>query len=74
MFHYFKFNQEEFMQHYHARSNIETSFHMIKSKFGNSIKSKKWIAQQNELLAKVLCHNIVVVIHEMYELKIKTDF
>ena len=74
MFHYFKFNQEEFMQHYHARSNIETTFHMIKMKFGDSIKSKNWTAQQNELLAKVLCHNIVVIIHEMYELGIDASF
>lgn len=74
MFHYFKFNQEDFMAHYHARSNIETTFHMIKSKFGDSVKSKNWIAQQNELLAKVLCHNIVVLIHEMYELGIEAQF
>ena len=74
MFHYFALNQEEFLQHYHVRSNIETTFHMIKSKFGDSVKSKNWTAQQNELLAKVLCHNIVVVIHEMHELGISADF
>ena len=74
MFHYFKFNQEEFMQHYHARSNIETSFHMIKSKFNDLLKSKTFAAQKNELLLKVLCHNIVCVIHESNELGIKTCF
>jgi len=74
MYHYFKFNQEEFMQHYHARSNIESTFNMIKAKFGDLIKSKNWTAQKNELLAKVLCHNIVVLIHEMYELGIEAKF
>ena len=74
MFHYFKFNQEEFMQHYHARSNIETSFHMIKSKFNDLLKSKTFTAQKNELLLKVLCHNIVCVIHETNELGITVKF
>lgn len=74
MFHYFKANEEEFLQHYHARSNVETVFHMVKTKFGDSVKSKNWVAQQNELLAKILCHNIVVLIHEMYELGIQAQF
>ena len=32
------------------------------------------IAISNEVLAKVLCHNIVVVIHEMHELGINPGF
>lgn len=32
------------------------------------------IAIRNEVLAKVLCHNIVVVIHEMHELGINPGF
>ena len=62
------------MEHYHKRSNVETCFHMIKSKFGDSLKSKDKIAQTNEILAKVLCHNICVVIQEMHELGIKGEF
>lgn len=68
MYHYFKLNQEEFLQHYHARSNIESSFNMIKAKFNDLLKSKTYTAQKNELLLKVLCHNIVCVIHETNEL------
>lgn len=71
MFHYFQLNREEFMQHYHQRSNVESTFNMIKAKFGDKVKSKNWIAQQNELLCKLIAHNIVVVIHEMYELGVK---
>ena len=33
MYHYFDF-KNEFLEHYHKRSNAETTFHMIKSKFG----------------------------------------
>lgn len=74
MFHYYQLNQEEFLQHYHARSNAESTMNMLKAKFGDLVKSKNWTAQKNEMLAKILCHNIVVVIHEMYELGIEAKF
>ncbi len=74
MYHYFMLNREEFMEHYHKRSNVETTFHMIKSKFGDSLRSRKKVSQRNEVLLKILCHNIVVLIHEMYELGIETNF
>jgi transposase len=74
MYHYFEFRNEEFLGHYHKRSNAETTFHMIKSKFGDSVRSKTEVAQVNEVLLKVLCHNICVVIQEMFELGIEPDF
>ncbi len=74
MFHYFQFNKDEFLQHYHKRSNSETTFHMIKTKFKDSIRSKDKTAQFNEVLLKVLCHNLCVVIQEMHELGINADF
>lgn len=70
MYHYFQFNREEFLHHYHKRSNVETVFHMIKSKFGDSLRSKDKTAQLNEVLLKILCHNICVAIQEMNELGI----
>lgn len=74
MFHYFQYRRDEFMRHYHKRSNVETTFHMIKTKFGDSIRSKNMQAQINEVLLKVLCHNICVVIQEMHELGIEPRF
>lgn len=68
MYHYFMYNQEEFMRHYHKRSNVETTFHMIKTKFGDSLKSKTKTAQFNEVLCKILCHNLCVLIQEMHEM------
>lgn len=68
------YKHEEFLEHYHKRSNSETIFHMIKTKFGGDIKNKKQIAQFNELLIKVLCHNICVVIQEINELGVKAEF
>jgi Transposase DDE domain./SWIM zinc finger. len=74
MYHYFMLNQKEFNEHYHKRSNVETTFHMIKSKFNNSVRAKTWNGQVNEVLCKIICHNICVLIHEMYELGISPDF
>jgi hypothetical protein len=44
------------------RSNVETAFSMINAKFSGSVRSKTPVAQVNETLAKVLCHNIRVLI------------
>lgn len=74
MYYYFQLRNEEFLNHYHKRSNIETTNHMIKSKFGDYVRSKTWTAQINEVLCKVICHNICVVIQEMHELGIQADF
>ena len=74
MYHFFMFNNEEFMAHYHKRSNVETTFHMIKTKFGDAVRSKSKTAQHNEVLLKILCHNIVVLIQEMHELGIEEKF
>lgn len=74
MYHYFMYKHEEFLEHYHKRSNSETIFHMIKTKFGDDIKSKKETAQINELLVKVLCHNVCCVIQEINELGVKAEF
>jgi transposase len=73
MYHYFMYNQEDFMRHYHKRSNVETTFSMIKAKFGDSLKSKTKTAQYNEVLCKILCHNLCVLIHEMHELRFKIN-
>lgn len=74
MFGYFLYRRDEFLMHYHKRSNVESTFSMIKRKFGDSLRSKTGTAQVNETLAKVLCHNLVVLIHEMYELGIDPIF
>jgi transposase len=67
-------NQDEFMRHYHKRSNVECTFSMIKRKFGERLRSKTRTAQENETLCKVLCHNLCCVIQSMYELGVEPDF
>ena len=74
LYHFYSYNQEWFRAHYHKRSNAESTILMIKSKFGERIRSKKEAARFNELLCKVLCHNLCVTIQSMYELGIDPSF
>jgi transposase len=63
-----------FMEHYHKRSNIETAYSMIKGKFGSELRSKSDTGQINEVLCKVLAHNICVLIQAMHALNIHPIF
>jgi len=74
MYHLFHYRQEEFMAHYHKRSSIESVFSMLKAKFGDHVRSKSEMGQVNEVLCKVLCHNICVLIRAMHELGIEPSF
>lgn len=74
MFHYFSFNREEFLSRYHLRSNVETTFSMVKAKFGDSVRSKTDTAMKNEVLAKILCHNLCCLIQAIFELGIDPVF
>jgi len=74
MVHYYNLNRTDFMNHYHKRSNVETTFSMIKAKFGGFIRSKLPAAQVNEVLCKILCHNICCLIQSMCELGVEATF
>ena len=74
MYHLYNLNREEFMQRYHKRSNVEATFAMIKAKFGSRLRCKLPVAQANEALLKILCHNICCLIQSMYELGIEPNF
>lgn len=74
MYYYFRLRHPEFMEHYHKRSNVETVFSAMKAKFRDHVRSKTPTAMVNEVLCKVLCHNICVLIQEMYELGVEPEF
>lgn len=68
MYFYFAYHRDEFLTHYHKRSNVESAFGMIKAKFGPAVRSKSRSGQINEVLAKVLCHNLCILILAMHEI------
>jgi transposase len=74
MWAHFTLKTEEFLARYHRRSNVETTMHMIKSKFGGAVRSKLPTAQVNEVLCKVLCHNLACIVHAITEFGIEVDF
>lgn len=74
LYHFYSLNAEWFETHYHKRSNVESTFSMIKRKFEPNLRSKTKTAQMNEALCKILCHNLCVIIHSMYELGIEPEF
>lgn len=74
MYHLFHYRREEFMEHYHKRSSVESVFSMMKAKFGSSVRSKSEWGQVNEVLCKVLCHNICVLIRATHELGVEPAF
>jgi transposase len=74
MLYLYRYRQREFASHYNKRNNVETTFSMIKAKFGGALRSKSTHSQINEALCKVLCHNLCVLIQSMYEVGITPQF
>jgi transposase len=70
---YYKFRYDEFHARYRFRSNVETAFSSIKSVFGQNLRSRSETGQINELLAKIICHNLRVLVRSIYELDIHID-
>lgn len=74
MWAHFSLKSDDFQARYHRRSNVETTMWMLKSKFGGSVRSKLPTAQVNEVLCKVLCHNLTCIVHAIAECGIDVDF
>lgn len=74
MYHKFQLDNDECRQRYQKRSNVETTFQMLKTKFGDSVNAKNEQAQLAETRLKILCHNVVVVIHAIRESDIHPGF
>jgi hypothetical protein len=74
MLHMYRFRRPEYLEHYYKRNNVETTFSMIKAKFGERLLSKSQRGQFNEALCKVLCHNLCVLVQLMYSLNITPQF
>lgn len=74
MFHFYTYNRDEFLKHYHKRSNVESTFSAVKRKFGDSVRARNDVAMVNEVLCKFLCNNLCCVILSQIELGIDATF
>jgi transposase len=74
MFHMFQAQRDEYLSHYHKRSNVESTVSMIKAKFRDHVRSKTDVAMKNEVLCKILCHNLCCLISAIHELGIDPKF
>jgi transposase len=74
LYHFYMLHRADFLAHYHKRSNVESTFWMIKSKFGERLRSKTPVAQRNEILCKVLAHNLCCLVSSIYELGLAPTF
>lgn len=63
-----------FRMHYHARSNVESTFGMLKRKFGYYVRSKSEVGQENEILCKIVCLNAAILGEAMLEFDLKCEF
>jgi transposase/predicted nucleic acid-binding Zn finger protein len=74
MYHLFCLNKEEYLHHYHRRSNVESFFSAVKRLMGDSVRSKSEVAMKNEALGKLFAYNITLLVHAIYELGLEPGF
>jgi len=71
MYHLFGYQRDTLLSRYHQRSNVETAFSMITAKFGDSLRSKSEVGQFNEVLCKVIAHNLCALIAYIHEIELE---
>jgi hypothetical protein len=74
MFHYYQYRREEFLKHYHQRSNVESTYSAVKRKFGDHVRARSDTAMKNEVLCKLIGFNLTRVILSQCELGIDAEF
>jgi hypothetical protein len=74
LYHFYAMHKGDFEAHYHRRSNVESVFSMVKAKFRDHVRSKDSVAMTNEVLCKLICHNICCLIMSQLELGIEPVF
>lgn len=69
-----KKHQMYFAEHYHKRSNVESTFGALKRKFGDFCRCKKLKSQENEILCKIVCFNATVLSEALLSYDLKPEF
>lgn len=67
-------NRADFFKNYYKRNNVETAFSMIRACLGTNLRSTSTVAQYNEAICKVICHNLRVLGRAMHEESVSPNF
>lgn len=70
----FNYRREEFLTHYHLRSNSEATFSAVKRLFGGAVRAKLPAAMANEVILKCLVWNATRLVHAINQFKIDPSF
>lgn len=70
---HYRYHYDEFHERYRFRSNVEAAFSAIKANFGGNLRSRTERSQINELLAKIICHNLRSLARSVYELRVNIN-
>ncbi len=74
MINLWKKHQMLFASHYHRRSNVESTFGALKRKYGDFCRCKLPVTQENEILARIICHNSAVLSEAMLSNDLEPKF
>ncbi len=74
MYDLFQTERELFEARYHLRSDVRATIGAVKTKLGETRRSRDPVARINEMLCKVLAYNLTVLVHEMFEHHVVPDF
>lgn len=71
---FFAYHRDKFDEHYRQRGQVEVTFGAWKQVVGETIASRKFTAQVNELLCRTIAYNITMLIHAMFAIGLLPDF
>jgi transposase len=69
-----KYNKFFFAEHYHKRSNVESTFSALKRKFGDSCRCKDFFSRHNEILCRIICYNAAVLAEALLSYDLNSKF
>jgi Transposase DDE domain len=74
MYRFFQYHRPEFDTHYRQRAQVESTFGAFKTKLGETIASRVFTSQINEVLCLAISYNLTILVRQMFERGLFPDF
>lgn len=71
MIHLWKEKPELFQKNYYLRERVECVFSQMKTTLFDGINSRSFLSQKNELVIRVICHNLSVIVESIFKFGIE---